>query len=215
MPSIYICSNGCLSVKYLTMWWIAGVLESEPICPAYSGATGRNCWGWQETLQKCKGGSGATGGQLGDPHFTKSQFSIEFCFQFNQQWIWSWASSWGCQATWCTSDSPINRWQCSRPEIFNSQPAPIQVSGTAGLGHRVHSEKGGLGFWYARSTGGGWIGSWQNFHLGGSGNNMQTADWDSCHGVSTVDFVGKNVWRVGQYGTERLYHDWLCRMGVV
>jgi len=49
IPSKNICSNACLSVKYLTMWWISGAPEYEPICPAYSGATERDNWGRKNT----------------------------------------------------------------------------------------------------------------------------------------------------------------------
>jgi len=73
----------------------------------------------------------------------------------------------------------------------------------------------GLGFGYARSSGGRWNGSWQDFCLGGSSCDMQIADWESCYGVAAVNFVGEYPWRVGEYGTEWLSQEYWWRMGVV
>jgi len=41
IASIYIRSNGCLSVPYLSLRQISQVPENEPICPAYIRATER------------------------------------------------------------------------------------------------------------------------------------------------------------------------------
>jgi len=65
------------------------------------------------------------------------------------------------------------------------------ISGAPGLGHMVHCEEVGFGYWYARSTGGGWNGSWKDFHLGCSGNALQIGYWESCNGVATVHFMGE------------------------
>jgi len=37
------------------------------------------------------------------------------------------------------------------------------------------------------------MGHRQDIHLRGSSNNMYTADWDSCNGVTTVDLVGNTL----------------------
>jgi len=78
----------------------------------------------------------------------------------------------------------------------------------------VHCEEVGLGYWYARRTGGGRNGAWKDCHIGGSSNDMQIAEWESCNGVTAVDFVGEYHWRVGSSGTERLSCDYRRRTGV-
>jgi len=79
----------------------------------------------------------------------------------------------------------------------------------------VHREKVGFGSWSARSAGGGWNGSWQDFHLSGSSNNMQIADWESCNWVAIVDYMGEYPWPVGEYGLEWLSWDYWWQTGVV
>jgi len=113
------------------------------------------------------------------------------------------------------TNSPINQQPCSRAQVFNPMPAWNEVSGAPDLGHMVHSKEMGMGFWYARSTGGTWNGAWQDFHLSGNTNNMQTADSENCNGVTVVDSVGEYPWRVGEYGTEQLSLDYRWRTGVV
>jgi len=79
----------------------------------------------------------------------------------------------------------------------------------------VHCEEVGLGFWHARSTGGGWNGSWQDYYFRGSGNDMQTDDWEGCNAVAVVNCAGEYLRRAGECGTE--WHCWesLWRTGVV
>jgi len=188
-------------VKYLTLQRISGAQEYQPICPAYIWATERYHWGWKEHRQRWKGGWGASGGWWGGPQSRKYQFRVECCPQHNQQWIWTHVSWWGSHTAECASNWPINRWPGSRPEVFNFRPGWNQVSGAPGLGHMVHCEEVGLGFWYARSAGSGWNGPWQDFHLGGSSNHMQTAHCESGNGVTAVEFVGEYPQRVGEFDT--------------
>jgi len=89
------------------------------------------------------------------------------------------------------------------------QACPEKVSGASGLGHLVHREEVGLGYWYARSTGGGWTGSWKDFHLGCSGNALQIGNWESCNLVATVHFMGEYPWIVGDFGAQQL--SWHCQ----
>ena len=188
--------------------------EYEPASPTYLGVTERDHWWWKEDRSRCKRGSGA-GGWRGGPRSRYYQFSTEHCLPHHQQRIWTWVSWWGGQPAECPTDSPINRWQCSWPQVFNSRPARNEVSGAPGLGHMVYCEEVGLGFWYARSAGGGWNGSWQDFHLSSSSNDMQIADWESCNGVTAVDFVAEYLWLVGNHGTEQLPWHYRWRTGVV
>jgi len=120
IASIYIRSNGCLSVKYLTLQWISGAPGYEPISPAYIWATERDHWRRKENRQRCKGSSGASGGWWGGSQSSKYQLSIEYGSQYTQQWLWTQVSWWGSQAAECPSYSPINRWPYSRPQVFNS-----------------------------------------------------------------------------------------------
>ena len=154
IASIYIRSNGFLFVRYLTLRWISRPPEYKHISPAYIEATERNHWGRKGNKQRCKGGSGASGEWWGDPRSSEYQFSVEYSSQYNQQGIWTRVSSWGSQATESPYYLSINRWPGSRPQVFNSRPAWNYVSGAPGFGHLVHCEEGGLGCWYARSTGG-------------------------------------------------------------
>jgi len=39
-------------------------------------------------------------------------------------------------------------------------------------------------------------GSWKDFHLRCSSNDMQIGDWECCNVVATVHFMGENSWRV-------------------
>jgi len=164
-----------MSVKCLTSRWISGALEYEPISPTYLGATDRDDWGRKDDGPRCKRGSGATGRWQGGPRSRKYHFSIENCYRHKQQRIWTRVFWWGIQATECPSDSPINIWPCSTAQVFNSRTARNEVSARPGPGHIIHCEVVGLGYWYARSTGGGWNRSWKDFHLGGSSNDMQIA----------------------------------------
>jgi len=66
----------------------------------------------------------------------------------------------------------------------------------------------GFRIWYARSAGGRWNGSWQDFHLGGSSNVMQIAYWESCNRVTAIELVAEYPWRVGWSGKERHSRDY-------
>jgi len=124
-------------------------------------------------------------------------------------------SWWGGQATECPSNSPIIQRRFWRLDVFNSRPGRNNVSGTPSLRHMVHCDGMGMIFWYARSAAGGWNGAWQDFPLSGSSNDTQTADWESCNGVTAVDFVGEYPWGVGEYRTEQLSWDDRWRTGMV
>lgn len=124
--------------------------------------------------------------------------------------------SWeGGKAAEYPTDSPINWWSCPWPPVFNSWPAQDHVSGAPGLGHTVHCEELGLRCWYARRIGGGWIGSWKDFHLSGSSIDMQTTDCESCDGVTTVDCVGEYHCTVGEHSTKQLFRGYQCRTEMV
>jgi len=129
--------------------------------------------------------------------------------------MWTRVPWWGSQDAECSSYSSINRWPCSTPKVFNSRPGRNSVSGAPGLGHLVHYEEVGLGCWYARSTGGGYDGSWKDFHLRCSGNALEIRDWESCNVVATVHFMGEYPSRVGDFGTQRLSQHCRLRTGVV
>ena len=178
-----LVGSKCLSVKYLTSRWISRAPEYEPISPTHLGATERDYWRRNKYSPSCKRGWGASGGWWGGPWSRKYQFSTKYYCQYNQQRIWTWVSSGGGQAAESSSNWSINRWPSARPQVFNSRPVWNEVSGAPGLGDLVHGEEVGVGCWYARSTGGGWNGSWKDFHLGGSSNDMQTADWGGSNGV--------------------------------
>jgi len=136
-------------------------------------------------------------------------------FSTQSTMIWTWVTWWGGQAAECPCYSPIHRWQCSRPQVFNSRPAWSKVSGAPGLGNLVHREEMGVGYWYARSTGGGWNGSWKDFHPGCCSNDLQTADWESRNGFATVHFMGEYPCRVGDFGGQWLSRHCRWTTGVV
>jgi len=204
-----------LSVKYLISRSISGVLEYEPLFPTYLGATARDHWWWNEAQQRCKRGSGARGWWRGGPQSRYYKFIIEPCSHGNQQRTWSRVSRWDSEATECPSFSPITRWPCSRPQVFNSRPAWNEISGPPGLGHLVYREEMSLGCYYARSTGGGWNVSWKDFYLGCSCNALQIGDWESCNGVATVHGMGEYRWTVGDFGGQQLSQHCRWRVGVV
>jgi len=118
-------------------------------------------------------------------------------------------------AAYWASTSSINRWPCSRLQLFSSRPSLKYGSGTPGVGNMVHGEEVGSGCWYARITGGRWNGSWKDFYLSCSSNDFQIGDWESCNGVATVHFMGEYPWRVFNFGLEGL--SWYCwwRTGVL
>jgi len=194
----------CISVKYLTSRWTARAPEYELICAAYIRATERDYSGWNKHQQKCKGDSGASEGWWGGPWSRKYKLSTEYSSQYNQQRIGIRVSWWSSQAAQSASHSPMNRWLCSRPQGFNSRPARNKVSGAPDLGHLLLHEEMRLGCWYARSTGGGWNGSWKDFHLSCSGNAFQIGDLESCQGVATVHLMGEYPWRLSDFCAKRL-----------
>jgi len=215
IPSINIYSNGCLSAKYITLWWIPESPEYEPLCPAYIRVTERDQWVPTDNRQRCRGDSGTSGGWWGGPRSRQYQFRIQFCSRYIQQWIWTWMS-WGrSQSAACLSYSPINSWPSPWQQVFNSSPAQNQVSGAPGSGNMVQHQEMAMGFRYARSAGGRWNGSWPNFYVSGSSYDMQIADQEGCYGVAAGNYVGEYPWRVGEYGSEWLSWDYRWRMGVV
>jgi len=72
----HIIGSKSLSVKYLTLRWISGAPEYEPIYPTYLGVTERDNWRRNEDRPRCKRGQEQVDGEeVRDPHNTSSVLS--------------------------------------------------------------------------------------------------------------------------------------------
>jgi len=92
IPSIHTYSNDYLSVEYLTLWWISGMLEYGAIFPADIGATDRDHWGW---MIKIKGAREIQeqvedGEEVLNPETSRSVFKTvhhTFNNKFEHKWL--------------------------------------------------------------------------------------------------------------------------------
>jgi len=106
------------------------------ISQAYIRATERDHWGRNEHRQSCRAGSEGSGGWWGGPQSRKLKLSTGYCWQYNQQWIWTRVCWWSIQAAECAFYSPVNRWVCSRPHSIREpkdDPVPAHKYSIRGL----------------------------------------------------------------------------------